>query len=286
MSRAVWSMLGAIVAFSAVDALMKFLAGGYPVMQLVFFKSLFQLLPVLGAVARARSVSPLRMRRPVFVLLRAATILFATIFWFLGLRQLPLVDAFAIHFTAPILVVVLARLILKEPMPGRAAIALLLGFGGALAITVETALDGASGGAHGSPLGVLSIGLSVLFYAASLLCIRRMGPDDAGMPSLAYASLLAVLASGLTLPWIWTPMALADLGLVLVAGLLAAAGGLLLGAAFSRAPAATVAPLEYTGMVWAILFGLFLFGEKPDLIVLGGAGLIVIGSWMVSRQKT
>jgi S-adenosylmethionine uptake transporter len=46
-----------------------------------------------------------------------------------------------------------------------------------------------------------------------------------------------------------------------------------------------VAPLEYTGMVWAILFGYLLFGEKPDPIVLAGAGLILIGSWMVSRRS-
>jgi len=281
MSRAVWSMLGAIVAFSTVDALMKFLAGSYPIMQLVFFKSLFQLLPVLASVGRAGGLGPLKMRRPLFVLTRAATILFATIFWFLGLRLLPLVDAFAIHFSAPILVVVLARLVLKEKMPGRAAVALALGFAGALAITIETATGE---GDHGSPIGVLFIALSVLFYAASLLCIRRMDSADAGMPSLFYGSLLAVLASSLTLPWIWTPMALPDLGLILATGILAALGGLGLGAAFSRAPAAIVAPLEYTGMIWAILFGLLLFGEKPDPVVLAGAGLILIGSWMVTRR--
>ena len=282
MSRAVWSMLGAIVAFSTVDALMKFLAGSYPIMQLVFFKSLFQLLPVLLSVGRAGGLTPLKMQRPFFVLARAATILFATVFWFLGLRLLPLVDAFAIHFTAPILVVVLARLILKEKMPGRAALALALGFIGAMAITIETATGD---GDHGSPLGVLFIALSVLFYAASLLCIRRMDISDAGMPSLFYGSLLAVVVSSATLPWIWTPMAWGDLGLILITGILAAIGGLLLGAAFSRAPAAIVAPLEYTGMIWAILFGFFLFNETPDPVVLAGAGLILVGSWMVTRQK-
>lgn len=282
MSRAIWSMLGAILAFCIVDALMKFLAGAYPIMQLVFLKSVFQLLPVLATVARAGGWAPLKMRRPGFVLARAGTILFATVFWFLGLRLLPLVDAFAIHFTAPILVVVLSRLILKEPMPGKAVVALALGFAGALAITIETATGG---GEHGSPLGILFIALSVLFYASSLLCIRRMGPDDAGMPSLFYASIVAVVGSGVTLPWIWTPMALQDWGFILITGILAALGGLGLGAAFSRAPASVVAPLEYTGMVWAILFGYLLFGEKPDPVVLAGAGLILIGSWMVSRRS-
>ena len=282
MSRAIWSMLGAVVAFSTVDALMKFLAGRYPIMQLVFLKSLFQLLPVLATVIRAGGWAPLKMRRPGFVLARAGTILFATVFWFLGLRLLPLVDAFAIHFTAPILVVLLSRLILKEAMPGRAVLALSLGFIGALAITIETATGG---GEHGSPLGILFIVLSVLFYACSLLCIRRMGPDDAGMPSLFYASIVAVVGSGVTLPWIWTPMALQDWGLILVTGILAALGGLGIGAAFSRAPASVVAPLEYTGMVWAILFGYLLFGEQPDPVVLAGAGLILVGSWMVSRRS-
>lgn len=276
-------MLGAVVAFSTVDALMKFLAGGYPVMQLVFLKSVFQLLPVLATVIRAGGWAPLKMRRPGFVVARAVTILFATVFWFLGLRLLPLVDAFAIHFTAPILVVVLSRLILKEAMPGRAVLALLLGFIGAMAITIETATGS---GDHGSPLGILFITLSVLFYASSLLFIRRMGPDDAGMPSLFYASIVAVAGSGLTLPWIWTPMALQDWGLILVTGILAALGGLGIGAAFSRAPASVVAPLEYTGMVWAILFGYLLFGEEPDPIVLAGAGLILVGSWMISRRRS
>jgi drug/metabolite transporter (DMT)-like permease len=282
MSRAIWSMLGAILAFSTVDALMKFLAGNYPVMQLVFLKSVFQLLPVLATVIRAGGWAPLRMRRPGFVLARAATILFATILWFLGLRLLPLVDAFAIHFTAPILVVVLSRLILKEAMPGRSVLALSLGFIGALAITIETTMGPSD---HRSPLGFLFIALSVLFYAASLLCIRRMGPDDAGMPSLFYASIVAVVGSGVTLPWIWTPMALQDWGLIFVTGLLAALGGLGLGAAFSRAPASVVAPLEYTGMVWAILFGYLFFSERPDVIVLVGAGFILAGSWMVSRRQ-
>jgi drug/metabolite transporter (DMT)-like permease len=274
-------MLGAVGCFAFLDAIGKLLGAGYHAVQIVFFKSLFQLLPIAVVLARAGSLAPLATTMPWVQAARAILVLCAMALWFFGLVGVPLVDAYAIHMSAPIMIVLLARLALGEPMAGRANLALGLGGGGAAVILYEQGANPAAGALGAS----LLIVLATIAFAATMVVMRRMTPREAGWPSLAYGSLLAVSVTGAFLPWVWVEPDARAWALFAGLGLFGAAGGLLAGQAYARAPAAVVGPLEYTGMVWALALGYILFSERPDPLTLVGAALILAGGRLVARGQ-
>jgi S-adenosylmethionine uptake transporter len=192
--------------------------------------------------------------------------------FFYSLSVLSLAEAIALFFIAPLLIPFFARLVLGERIQARSVLACLLGLAGMLVAT----LGEPAGQAHSQRLlGILAVLTSALAYALSMTLLR----SRAGRDGPAVVGLMATLMPGLVL--VGPTLALADLPtasalpFLVLMGALGAAGLYLLTLGYARAEAQVLAPLEYTGLIWAALIGYFFFNEVPRPQVWLGAAVIV-----------
>ena len=226
---------------------------------------------------------PPRSRWPLHAL-RTALLLLALIGWFHSLRHLALVQAVAVGYTAPIFISLLAMLVLHE-RPSRwiwAALGL-----GALGVAVSLWPELSVSAAPGSGLrvqGLLAAAASALCYSGVVVLARRQAQQDALWTILLVQNVVPALLLAPPALLRWQPMVMADLGPVLLIGLLATGGLLAITWAFSHIEASRAAPVEYTGLVWAALLGYALFGELPTPWSLASAALIVGGCLLLMRR--
>lgn len=267
---AVGCFLGAILLFAAMDTLIKFLTADYPVPQLMFVRSLVALLLVGGyTLWRGGGIAAMRTRRPWGHVWRAFAGLISMGCFFYAFRELPLADVYVLSFAGPLFITALSAPLLGEPVGWRRWVAVVVGFGGVVVMAQPST---------GAPLVPVLVGLcAALFYALAALAVRGLSRTETSASIVLYLLLTTTVVSGaLTVP-VWTAPTAYALGLMALVGAIGAGAQVLLTQAFRRAPPAVVAPFEYTGMVWASLFGWMVFGDLPTAPVLLGA-MVIIGS--------
>ncbi|CAO3450657.1 DMT family transporter [Azospirillum largimobile] len=267
---AVGCFLGAILLFAAMDTLIKFLTADYPVPQLMFVRSLVAFLLVGGyTLWRGGGIAAMRTRRPWGHVWRAFAGLISMGCFFYAFRELPLADVYVLSFAGPLFITALSAPLLGEPVGWRRWVAVVVGFGGVVVMAQPSA---------GAPLVPVLVGLcAALFYALAALAVRGLSRTETSASIVLYLLLTTTVVSGaLTVP-VWTAPTAYALGLMALVGAIGAGAQVLLTQAFRRAPPAVVAPFEYTGMVWASLFGWMVFGDLPTAPVLLGA-MVIIGS--------
>jgi drug/metabolite transporter (DMT)-like permease len=209
-------------------------------------------------------------------LVRSACLVVATTCFFGGLRYLPLAEASAITFLAPMIAIVLSIPILGE-RPTRARwMSAIAGFFGILILVRP-----------GSAVFHPATGLLVTAALANALyqLLTRKLPNDAPHTTLFYSGLVGAVGLSLGLPFADLPstFSIRDAIFLFVLGLLAGVGHWLLIGAFLRAPASLIAPFTYVQMIWATLFGFAVFGQLPDggsaagmaVIVASGVALVI-----------
>lgn len=267
---AVGCFLGAILLFAAMDTLIKFLTADYPVPQLMFVRSLVAFLLVGGyTLWRGGGIAAMRTRRPWGHVWRAFAGLISMGCFFYAFRELPLADVYVLSFAGPLFITALSAPLLGEPVGWRRWAAVVVGFGGVVVMAQPSA---------GAPLVPVLVGLcAALFYALAALAVRGLSRTETSASIVLYLLLTTTVVSGaLALP-VWTAPTAFALGLMALVGAIGAGAQVLLTQAFRRAPPAVVAPFEYTGMVWASLFGWLVFGDLPTVPVIAGA-MVIIGS--------
>ncbi|PWC91689.1 DMT family transporter [Azospirillum sp. TSO5] len=267
---AVGCFLGAILLFAAMDTLIKFLTADYPVPQLMFVRSLVAFLLVGGyTLWRGGGIAAMRTRRPWGHVWRAFAGLISMGCFFYAFRELPLADVYVLSFAGPLFITALSAPLLGEPVGWRRWAAVVVGFGGVVVMAQPSA---------GAPLVPVLVGLcAALFYALAALAVRGLSRTETSASIVLYLLLTTTVVSGaLTVP-VWTAPTAFALGLMALVGAIGAGAQVLLTQAFRRAPPAVVAPFEYTGMVWASLFGWLVFGDLPTVPVIAGA-MVIIGS--------
>ncbi|WP_324828543.1 DMT family transporter [Qipengyuania zhejiangensis] len=202
--------------------------------------------------------------------------------FFYSLTKLPLAETIAISFIAPLLSLYLAALLLGEVIRPRAIWGAVLGLGGVLVIvggkfdrgnlTDETAL------------GLAAIIVSALLYAWNLVLQRQQAlvakPAEVATFYMGIASLTYLVAA----PWLFVMPPIEATRDVAVAAVLSVGGALTMAWAYARAQAQVLVPLEYTGFLWAALFGWLLLGERVTVTTLAGAVLIVAGCWIATTR--
>ena len=274
----VYYCLAGIFLFQLLNLLGKHLAESYPIVLLVFFRSLFALATSSVMLAGAGGTAALKTRHPFLVLLRALIWVSMVVCSFASFHLLPVPDAATIGFSAPIFVAALAGPLLRETVGFRCWVAVVIGFLGVLLIV------------RPSPeflrLGVIFAVGDALFYALGSLLVRRLSRSEQSVTIVFYCCLAATLVSALALPFFWVAPAPADLLLLSLLGVLGAVAQYLATQAFRYAPASVVAPATYSGLVWALLFGYLIWGELPDPVGFLGAGLIVLAGIYVLRQES
>ena len=275
--QAILLMLGAVFFMSTMDVAFKMLVEHYSSFQVVFFRSAVSLPFFVGWILLTDRTR-FRTAYPGGHLLRGSLgllMLFAVGECF---RELQLADAYALFFAAPLVITLLSGPVLGEPAgPSRIAAA-VIGFAGVLVVLQP-------GGDNWVSYGALMGLVGMLAYACTALLLRRMGARD-GTVTIAFWFLVIVCLGSavLALP-AWLPVRPADWPAILALGLTGACGQAMLTAAFRRAPAAVVAPFDYTHMLWAVIYGLAFWGYLPGWRVwLGSAVIVLSGLFILLRE--
>ncbi len=262
--------------FVSLDTVAKHLVSSYPVLQVVWGRFLFHMIlaalilgPRFAMLARSANL-PLQIVRSIFLL--ATTILF-----FSGVRLLPLADASAIMFTSPILLSILAIPYMGEKVGPYRWAAIFVAFLGALVVVRP-----GSGMMGAGALFLLGCAFCNAFY--QIITRQLRGTDDA-RTTLLYTGLAGTVGTSLAVPLVWTPIALGDWPLFAALGVFGCLGHFTLIKAFQSAPATVVAPFSYASIIWAILFGFFVFDDLPDLWTLVGATIIAAGGLYILHRE-
>lgn len=204
--------------------------------------------------------------------------------FFYAVVRLPLAESIALSFIAPLIALYLAAVLLGEVIRPSAIAASLLGVAGVLLIGY--ARFGQGHYSNQALLGVAAVLVSAVFYAINLVLQRRQallaGPVEVALFQNLFTGLILLVAA----PWLLTWPAPETLGHIALAAVLAVGALLLLSWAYARAEAQVLVPSEYTGFLWAALFGWLWFGERVTMEIVAGAALIVVGCLVAARQRT
>jgi len=278
-------LAGALAAasFVSMDTLIKLISPRYDALQLTFFRfasgSLFAVALWLWQRSAMPAPGAWRMH-----LLRCFFLLVSLVGYFHALTLLPLAQAVAISYLAPIFVSLLAVGVLKERPSRWIWAALALGLAG-VSVTLWPELRASRAGGDSARLwGIASAALAAVAFSAVMVLARHQAQRDSLWTILLLQNLLP--AAVLLLPALltWRPMPAADLLPVLGAGALATVGLLSLTWAFTHLEASRIAPLEYSSFVWATLLGYLAFGEVPSATTALSALLIVGGCLLLLRR--
>ncbi|MGV8986432.1 MAG: DMT family transporter [Cypionkella sp.] len=293
------AMAGSAV-FSLNDLCIKQLSGAYALHQVILVRAFVGLAFILGFAAVSRQRRIWRTRRPGMHLLRTCIVMVSNATYFLGLAALPLADAAAIGFVAPLLLTMLSVLVLREKVGWHRWGAVVVGL---IGVVVMLRPEGEFRWA-----AVLVL-ISALCYAASQTMTRMFRDTESAVTINFYTQVAFIVVSStmgffvgdghlagssdaslafLFRPWVLPPMG--DWIYFVGTGLSVAIGGLLMSQAYRMNEAALVAPFEYTSMPLAILWGLLVFGTFPDaqgwigIALIIGAGLYTLYRETVRRN--
>ena len=294
-TRGVLHLCLGVFVFSLQDAVIKHVSGDYALTQVLAIRCLVAVPILLALVQFEVGWRGLVSAEFPAVLARAAILFLSYTFYYLAFPALPLVYAVALYFTVPLFVTALAGPILREYSGPRVWAAIAIGFIGVLIILRP-------GSRLFEPAAFLSL-LSACMYAIAMLMARRLGSVAStsvmsfhqNWVYLVAALLLALLASASGLadkvehpslvflfrPWVWPT--LRDALLIASCGVIAAVGIMFLTNAYRIARANLVTSFEYTGVLWAPLWGFLFFAEVPRLTTVMG-GLLIVGAGLVALR--
>lgn len=275
--RGIVFMLLAVGLFAVMDALVKWLGTTYPTMQLVFFRSLFALVPLAVLVFRSGSLAALKTRNPLGHALRAFYGITALSLFFYAYVHMPLADVIAISFAAPIFVTALAVPLLGEKVGRRRWSAILVGFAG---VVVMVRPD--SGVFDRIALIALS---GTVLYALVMVSLRKLSRTESSAAIVLYYSLTSTVVAGAFMPFQWVAPDPEGWVLLIALGLIGGLGQIAMTNAFRFADVSVVAPFDYTAMIWAALLGYFIWGDVPGANIWTGVAIVVAsGIYIVHRE--
>lgn len=284
--RAVLYMAAAVALQTVLDASVKWLTDGYTVPQIAFVRYLMSLAVVLLIAGRAGGLATLGTRRPLAHGLRSLLNLATMLCFFYALKLLPLADAIAITFAAPLFMTIFSVILLRERVGAARWAAVLLGFAGVVLI-LQPAGTGLSGGA------ILALA-SAVFYALALIASRELSATETSHNILFYYTLCVLLFSGVAgllgetgaVPgWKWAPLRFDDLWVFVLMGLAGTFCQFFFNQAFRYGEVSMLAPLEYTALLWGIVYGVVLWGEFPTWLTLAGAAVVAGSSLYVVQRE-
>ena len=276
------AITAAIAVYSVMDTTMKFASLALGAYSATFWRSLLGFAIVLPLWLREGARWPDRDLLKLHAIRGGVTAGVATSF-FWGLVRLPLAEAIAISFIAPLIALFLAAVLLGEKIGKPAIGASLLGLVGVVVIAF-----GRSGEANAHPdagLGVVAVLVSACLYAWNLILQRQQALLAKPAEVAVFQSAIAALTLSFAAPWL---LAVPDAGAwqwVGASAVLAVMALMLASWAYGRAEAQALVPYEYTAFLWAALLGWIAFSENVTLPTVLGAALIVAGCWIAAPRK-
>ena len=295
-ARGIACVLAGVALLSAQDATIKWLSGDYPLHQVILGRAVIAVALTLVMVRLEGGWGLLRSRRPGLHLARGLLLVVANISYFLALAAMPLAEAIAIFFVAPLFITALSVPFLGERVGPRRWLAVLAGLCG-----VVVMLRPGEGAIN--PVALLPV-LAAFCYASMQILTRRLGVTDKASAMAFYVQLTFVVVSGATglaigdgrfagsgepsleflfRAWVWPGRE--DALLILLCGVLIAAAAYLLSQAYRIAEATVVAPFEYIAVPLSATWGILLWGDWPDLTAVFGIALIVGAGLLVFARE-
>jgi drug/metabolite transporter (DMT)-like permease len=276
------------LAFTLMSAGVKTVSADYPTGELVFFRSAFALVPLLAWLAwQGDLINAVRTSNVAGHLLRGLIGTCGMFASFVALSYLPLPDAVAIGYAAPLITVVLAAVVLKETVRAYRWTAVVIGFAGVLIMLTPhlNASALARGLSAGPAVGIVFALFAAFCAAGATIQVRRLTQSEKTGAIVLYFSLMTTVLGLATIVLGWRLPGSGDLALLVLTGILGGVGQILLTQSYRYADTSLLAPFEYTTMIWALLTGWFIFGELPQTAVLSG-GLIVslAGLFVIWRE--
>jgi drug/metabolite transporter (DMT)-like permease len=271
-------MAGAVFSLTMLDAGVKWLTDDYSPFQIAFLRYVVGILFAMGIATRFGGLGSLRTLRPGGHALRSIFNIGTMLSFYYALANLPLADTVAITYAGPLFTTLLSIFILKEKVGPRRWGAVLIGFVGVVVILQPsgTGLNWAAG---------LAI-LSAFLYALTLITSRQLSGTESSHTILFYYSVGVLIVTGAAMPWFWVTPRWSDFWIFLLVGVTGSVGQFCLNQAFRYSQASMLAPIDYTGLIWGILFGWMLWDQLPTVTVIAGA-LIVVAStlYIVNRER-
>lgn len=274
-------VLFALIAFglfSTHDVVIKVLGGGYSPIQIVFFSVLFSFPLATLYLMRDTTSGTLLPKHPYWMAARTVAAVITGFSAFYAFSVLPLAEVYAIIFASPLLITVMAIPVLGEVVRLRRGIAVLVGLIGVLIVLRpgQTELE----------LGHIAALAAAVCGAFASIVVRKIGREERTVVIMLYPMMANFLIMAMLLPFVYQPMPIDDLAKVGVVALFAWVAGRFLIAAYNSGEAVIVAPMQYSQMIWAAVYGFFFFDEVPDgETLLGTAVIILSGLYIVLRER-
>jgi drug/metabolite transporter (DMT)-like permease len=269
-------MLGAALAFSAMIAFLRLATEAIHPFEVAFFRNAFGLAFMLPWIL-GPGLAVLRTSRVGGHMVRALSGLVAMLSWFVGLSLMPLAEAVALSFTAPMFATVGAALFLHEEVRARRWTATAVGFLGVLVVVRPDA------GAVQLP--ALLVLLSAAFGACSALLVKSLSRTEASNAIVSYMVIYLTPMSLVPALFVWEWPDLAGLAALIAVAGLGTIGHLCYTRAMKAADASAVMPLEYLRLPLVAVIGYFAFGEVIDAWSAVGAAIIVLSALYIARRE-
>ncbi|MBS1302399.1 DMT family transporter [Loktanella sp. SALINAS62] len=268
----------AYAIFSTHDVFIKVLGASYSPVQIVFFSVLLSFPLATFQLMRDANPGTLVPRHPYWMAVRTVAAVSTGFCVFYAFSVLPLAQVYAILFATPLLITILAIPILGEQVRLRRWMAVLVGLAGVMVVLRpgSTALE----------LGHAAALIGAFGAALTGLIVRKIGADERPVVLMLYPMAGNFIVMGAALGFVYEPMPVEHMGMLFVISAFAFAAGLLIIGAYKAGEAVIVAPMQYSQIIWATLFGALFFDEVPDgTTILGAAIIIASGLYIVLRES-
>lgn len=265
------------VFFAATDVVAKMLAADLPAAEVAWIRYVVFVLLVVPLAVAMRGRHAFATARPGLQILRGIGMVGSSFFFVLGLRYLPVADATATNFVAPIFITALSVLFLGEKVGIRRWIATAVGLAG-VAVVVRPGPDILQSA------GLLPA-LAALVWAGAAIATRMMAGTDRPETTLVYSAVSGFVVLGVAMPFVWVAPTQHQVELAIVVGVGSTIGHGILVLAYRHASASLLAPFSYTQLIWASAFGFMAFGALPTAYtVVGGTIIAASGLYIAHRE--
>ena len=265
-------MVASVMCFAIMDICVKWL-NYYPFGEVFFARFFFGLIPIFLIIPKGKWSNFYKTKRPGLHAFRAVCGAVAFVCIFFGLRHLPLADVVSLTFGGPIFVTIASIIFLSEKVGIKRWSAVFLGFIGMILIVQPAFIE--LNYYYISPI------LFCIFFSGVAISVRALSKTEPNYRIAFYFTVLCTFIGLCTLPFGWVMPTIKDLSLFIIMGLCGSVANLLLTQSYRLAEASLVTPIKYLSLVFAIIFGFFIWSEVPKVITLLGAGLVIISSLVI-----
>jgi drug/metabolite transporter (DMT)-like permease len=276
--RGIALILASTIFLGCSDVTAKYLSATLPSIEIAWIRFLVFSLIMVPAMLPGSRLFALRTQRPGLQVMRGVALLSSSLFFISGLRFLPIAEASATGFIAPLFVTALSIAFLGEKVGVRRWIATIAGLIGVLII-----LRPGSSAFH--PAAFFPI-ISALSWAGTLIMTRMMSGRERAITTMTWSAIAGVCVISALVPFVWVTPSWHDILFGIFIGIASTAGQWIVVLAFRYADASVLAPFSYTQLVWVSVLGFFVFGEIPDIWTIAGAAVIVCsGLYTAHRER-